>query len=92
MDLARVRATMRMRLGVVAGIFLVGLYRTNFKTDSGADTITVAHSILSAALPVLGLAAAGSLIVFALAWRETKRPHNLFESKQFRIPTRTKRQ
>lgn len=90
-DLARVRATMRMRLAVVAAVVLVGLFRTNFRIESGLDAVSVAHSILTTASPVLGIAGAGSLIVFALAWRDTKRLHSLFESKRFRIPKRSPR-
>jgi hypothetical protein len=81
-DLAKIRTKMRMRLGIVAGVVIVGLFQTNF--DFAFDI----PSYFRAALPVLGLAVAGVLVVVALTLRDTKKARDRFESQRFRIPKR----
>ncbi len=88
-DLALVRAQVRMRLGVVAAIVLVGLYQTNFETAPAGGAGFGA--MLSAALPVLGIAVAGALIVFALGWRDAKQVRAKHEPNLFRVPKRKTR-
>lgn len=87
-DLAKIRATARMRLGVVAGVVIVGVVQTRFPDVAGEDTLTAARTLIRTALPVLMLAVAGVFVVVALARRDIKRKEAEVESKRFRIPKR----
>jgi hypothetical protein len=87
----KIRATARMRLGVVAGIVIVGMVQTRFPDIAGEDAVTAARILLRAALPVLMLAVAGAFVVVALARRDIKRKEADYESKQFRVPGRKRR-
>lgn len=90
-DLAKIRATARMRLGVVAGVVIVGLFQTRFPDVAGVDMMTAARTLVRTGLPVLMLAVAGVFVVVALARRDIKRKVAEHESKRFRIPSRAKR-
>ncbi|MBY0511622.1 MAG: hypothetical protein K2P94_15910, partial [Rhodospirillaceae bacterium] len=72
-DLAKIRATARMRLGVVAGVVIVGLFQTRFPDVAGVDMMTAARTLVRTGLPVLMLAVAGVFVVVALARRDIKR-------------------
>ena len=87
-DLAKVRSTVRMRLGVVAGVVIVGLVQTNFDGVDGGGIFDAARRIFILALPVLGLGLLGALIVGGLAGRDIKRARARYDSKRFRVPTR----
>ena len=86
-DLAKIRATTRMRLGVVAGVVIIGLMQTKFQ-PVGGDLFTAASTLLQTALPVIFIAAAGVLFVVGLAWRDMRRARAAYESKRFRVPKR----
>lgn len=90
-DLAKIRAAVRMRLGALVGLVGVGLFQIRFPDISGMDMVTAARTLLSAALPVLTVAVAGAFLIVGLARRDTKRKQAEHESKQFRIPVRSKR-
>jgi cytochrome c-type biogenesis protein CcmH/NrfF len=90
-DLRKIRVTTRMRLGVVAGVVIVGLFQTRFPDLVGLDTLTAASILAWTALPVLMLAVAGVFVVVALARRDIKRKEAEYESKRFRIPGRAAR-
>lgn len=87
-DLAKVRTAVRMRLGIVAGIVIVGLLQMHFDFAGNADLVALARVFFKTAAPLLGLAAAGVLIVLALGWRDMKRARDVYDSKRFRVPTR----
>ncbi len=90
-DLTKVRATVRMRLGVVAGIVIVGLIQTHFDITDKSDAVGIARAVYAAALPIFGIAVAGILLVVLLAVRDSKRARHRYESTRFRIPTRKTR-
>ncbi len=90
-ELAKVHAAARTRLGIVAGIVVVGLVQTNYDFSAEAGFVALVVSIVKDAAPVLGIAVAGLLLVLGLAQRDMKRARDLYESKRFRIPTRKTR-
>lgn len=90
-ELAKVRAAVRMRLGIVAGIVIVGLVQTNFDFSAETGLADLVVRCVKDAAPLLGIAAAGLLVVFGLAQRDLKRARDLYESKRFRVPTRKTR-
>jgi hypothetical protein len=90
-DIAKIRATARMRLGAVVGLVAVGLFQIDFPDLSGLDTVTAARTLLRTLMPFLALSVALVLLVLGLARRDIKRKQDDYESKQFRIPTRAKR-
>jgi hypothetical protein len=90
-DMAKIRATARMRLGAVAGLFIVGLFQVRFPPVGDAGLVAAAPALLRAALPVLAFAAVLAFVVVALAARDIKRKQAEHESKQFRVPSRNKR-
>jgi hypothetical protein len=89
-DLAKIRNTTRMRLGIVAGIVIIGFLQTNFPALDGRDLLTGARTLLQAVMPLVFLAVAGTLVVLALARRDQKRVEAAYESRRFRIPKRKK--
>jgi len=90
-ELTKVRQTTRMRLGIVAGILIIGVFQTNFPALSGPEPLVVAGNVLRAVMPLVFLAVAGVLVVVGLARRDMKRAEAAFESKRFRVPKRKKR-
>jgi hypothetical protein len=90
-ELAKIRQTTRMRLGIVAGIIIIGVLQTNFPDLGGSHPGAVVGPLLRAAMPLAFLAAAGVLVVVGLARRDMKRAEAAFESKVFRVPKRKKR-
>ena len=90
-DLAKVHTTARMRLGVVAGIVIVGLVQTHFDIPDSADLFAKAHAVAVAVGPVFGIAVGGVLLVVLVARRDMKRAQDRYESKRFRVPTRKTR-
>ena len=90
-ELAKIRSTARMRFGIVAGVIIVGLLKTNFSLDADADLIAQVVAIVRAAMPVIGLAAVATLLILALAQRDVKRARAKHESQIFRVPVRKSR-
>jgi len=80
-DLAKIRAKLRMRVGVVAGVLIVAAFQTNFDNPA----------LLMAAAPLLGLGAFGILVVLALDFRDKKRAQAVHDSSVFRVPKRKDR-
>lgn len=87
-DLAKIRATTRMRLGVVAGLVIIGLLQSKFPMAPDADIVTAIRAILHAVMPVIFIGAAGVLLVVGIARRDMKRVQAAYESKRFRVPKR----
>lgn len=87
-DLAKIRQTTRMRLGVVAGIVIIGGFQTRFPDIGGADPLNAAREIFRTVFPLVVVAAVGVLIVLALARRDTRQVEAAYESKRFRVPKR----
>lgn len=87
-DLVQIRNTTRMRLGVVAGILIIGYFQLNFPTVDGSDWLADVRTLFRAALPLVFIAVAGVLAVLALARRDAKRVEAAYESKRFRVPKR----
>jgi len=77
-DLAKIRTTVRMRFGIVAGIVIVGIFQTNFE----------GQPLARALLPLFGIGAVGLFVVYALAYRDKKRAQDVYDSSRFRVPTR----
>ena len=77
-DRAKIRTTVRMRIGIVAGIVIIGIFQTNFDTQPPAQAL----------LPLFGVAAVGLFVVFALAYRDKKRAQDVYVSGRFHVPTR----
>ena len=87
-DLAKVHSIARMRLGLVAGLVIVGLTQTHFNIPDRVDIFAQVYAAIASAGPVLGIAVGGVLLVVLLARRDMKRAYDRYESKRFRVPTR----
>lgn len=87
---AKIRATTRMRLGVVAGVLIIGILQIRFPSFSGGDVLAHAREILRTAMPLAFLAGAGVLVVLGLARRDLQRVEAAYEAKRFRVPKRKK--
>ena len=90
-DRAKIRVAVRIRLGIVVGLVAVGLFQTDYNIQPDADVVTTVLHFVIDAKPVLGIGAAGLLLVFGLAQRDLKRARDLYESKTLRVPTRKTR-
>jgi hypothetical protein len=87
-DLAKIRGTTRMRLGVVAGIVIIGFFQIRFPHLDGGDLLAEARAVFQALMPLVFIAGAGVLVVLALARRDAKRVEAAYESKRFKVPKR----
>ena len=85
--LAKIRMTLRMRLGLVAGVIIVGLSQTTFYSDAAANG-DVLRDYFKAAVPVLGIAVLGLFLVIALSRLDIKHARDVYDSQRFRIPIR----
>lgn len=88
-DLAKIRATTRMRLGVVAGLVIIGLVQTKFPMAPDADVVTAIRAVLRSVMPVIFIGVAGVLLVVGISRRDMKRVQAAYESKRFRVPKRS---
>ena len=88
MDLAKVHIQLRRRLGVVAGVVAVGLFQTQFDLPAGEGMLVTVQSILKAALPVIVIGVAGTMLVWGAARREIQRLRAAAEGTVLRIPGR----
>ena len=88
-DLAKIRATTRMRLGVVAGLVIIGLLQTKYPIAPDADFVTASRMIVRAVMPVIFIGVAGIVLVVGIARRDMKRVEAAYESKRFRVPKRS---
>ncbi len=90
-ETARLRTVLRTRLGILAGLVIAGLVQTDYNVPAGAGLVAIVVQVVNDAMVVLGIAAAGLVLIFGLLQRDQKRAHDLYESKRFRVPTRKTR-
>ncbi len=77
-DLLKIRVAVRTRLGIVAGVVIVGIFQVNYE----------GQPLLQAVAPLLGIAAFGVLAVFAFAARDKKRAQEVYDSSRLHVPSR----
>lgn len=87
---AKIRATTRMRLGIVAGVLIIGIFQTKLPGLSGDGVAADAQELLRTAMPLVFLAVAGVLVVLGLARRDLRRVEAAYDAKRFRVPKRKK--
>jgi len=80
--LIKIHATTRMRVGIVAGMVIVGLFHTDFGGRFGIEGYAMAT------LPVIALSTLGLIVVLVLRLRDIKKARARYESQTFRIPKR----
>ncbi len=53
-DLAKIRMTLRMRIGIAAAVVIVGLFQTPFGGAAGLEGMDQVRALFSAAMPAIG--------------------------------------
>jgi hypothetical protein len=82
-DLAKIRATTRMRLGIVVGVVIVGLLQTRFDVPPDAGLLGYVQSYFTAAKLILGVAVLGVVIILLVARRDTTRARDRYDGSRF---------
>lgn len=86
--LAQIRIKTRMRLGIVVGILIVGVLRTDFAAPLVAVAMPALPPVIAALFPLAAIAVAGVAGIFALRQRDIRRARAAFDKTAFKIPTR----
>ncbi len=86
--LAKIRVKTRMRLGIVAGVLLVGLFRTDFNLPPFGLRFAGVPIFIVALLPLIGLGVAGVAVIILLRERDLRRARAEYDKTTFKVPTR----